>query len=567
MNRSTSLKSSLIVLLCAGLASAQERVGSHSQPLTVKNVRLWTQNGNTVPVCWETPGYAREKAIVQAAVISTWQWHAKVNFTGWGACPTGGIGGSATVKQVRVRITAQGTANAGAGGSARLGMDALSSANDNDPGVSLSFNPDGSANRGRVEYVGVHEFGHVLGFVHEQDTPGNPEGPARCASPGNEPNSTSLTAYDRDSIMNYCNRDGNMTGNLTDIDIQGVQAVYGVRFPNLAARNTCASALTRQTASVAWAWNDGSNQASIALFPSSGTKFTDRAVLSSRDGGWGDSVKWFAGDFNADGKSDIGAAWNNGGHATLTMRLSTGSALRQAHWLIEAGGWIDTTIYLPGDFNGDGKTDVAGVWNNAGKVSIAVFLSDGQKFTGWTQWSDRDGGWAETVKWFAGDFDGDGKSDIGAAWNNGGRTTLTVRASTGRSFVAAHWLTDAGRWTDTAAFVAGDFNGDGRADVARLWNDLGNNSTDVTLSNGRAFQGASAWSTRDGGWIQGAAVKWIAGDFNGDGKTDIGAAWNDQQLNTLTIRASTGSSFAPAHWAVRAGGWRDSAAWCAGHFQ
>ena len=367
--------------------------------------------------------------------------------------------------------------------------------------------------------------------------------------------------------MNYCNRDGNGKGNLTDVDVRGVQAVYGARIPNIASRNSCASAVVKQTASVAWGWNDGSGQTSLALFPSAGTKFLARTPVSVREGGWGDDVKWFAGDFDNDGRTDIGAAWNNGGSNTLTVRQMTGSGIRATHWATNAGGWSASAVWVPGDFNGDGLTDVAGIWNDGGRVSIAVYPSDGKKFLYPTQWSVRDGGWGDTVKWFAGDFNGDGKTDIGAAWNNNGATTLTVRQATGSRFVPAHWSDNAGNWSDSSAFVAGDFNGDGRTDVARLWNDLGRNSTSISLSAGTSFSGSSDWSVRDGGWILGDAVKWFPGDFNGDGRTDIGAAWDDNHLNTLTVRQSTGSGLAPAHWAIRAGGWRNSATWCAGQFK
>ena len=560
----------LAAVLCPS-SHAQGRIGSTSQPLTIKNGVDWRANGNTIPVCWERPNYVpipvREMAIVQAAVTNTWQRYANLQFTGWNFCPPPDVfPKKLDFPQVHIRLSPQGADNAGAGGSARLGTSAISRAIEFNPGVNLSFIPDGSADRGRVEYVAVHEFGHVLGFIHEQDAPGNVEGPAHCASSGTEANTTQVTPYDRDSIMNYCNRDGNMTGNMTDVDIQGVQAIYGVRLANVAASNGCASAPTRQPASLAGVWNNG-GKASVAVYPTDTTKFLYWSQWIDRNGGWADSTKWFAGDFNGDGRTDIGAAWNNGGHNTLTVRQSTGTTFQEVHWLADAGGWANSTVWLPGDYNGDGKTDVAGVWNNGGKASVAVFLSNGQKFPGWTQWSDRDGGWADSVKWFAGDFNGDGRTDIGAAWNNNGRTTLTVRLSTGTALTHVHWLNDAGRWSNNSVFVSGDFNGDGKSDVAELWNDLGQNSINVSLSGGSKFSAPSAWSVRDGGWIQGGAVKWVVGDFDGDRRSDIGAVWNNGNTNTMTVRRSTSGTFVAAHWSTNAGGWSDTTAWCAGTFR
>ncbi|SRR5258708_3981924 len=316
--------------------------------------------------------------------------------------------------------------------------------------------------------------------------------------------------------------------------------------------------------SVAAAWNDY-GKTSVAVFPSDGHKFLYHAQWAVRDGGWGDDVKWASGDFTGDRKSDLVAAWNNGGHTTLTMRASTGTGFAVSQWLMAAGGWMPNSHYLSGDFNGDGKADLAVAWDDGGKTSIGVFLSDGTKFRDALPWAIRDGGWADDVRWFAGDFNGDGKTDLGVAWNNDGITTLTVRLSDGTKFKPAHWLSNGGRWFEGATHLAGDFNKDGKADVARMWYDVGYTSTTVYLSDGTRFGSPTKWSVRDGGWPE--VVKWIPGDVNGDGATDLIAVWNDHGQNTLTARLSDGSSkFAVQQWSINNGGWLETTAWCAGGF-
>lgn len=220
----------LLIVSLSAAADAQVP-GQVQQGITKKDTaRFWTENNNVVPVCWLNDGYAREKEIVRLAVRNTWEEFANITFTGWGKCSSPvaerNANGGTTLKYldryVRISVSHQGSGNAGAGGSARVGMAAL----DESPGMWMQFNSDGSADKGRIEYIAVHEFGHVLGFVHEQDSPDHDR--AHCAG-GTEANSSSLTGYDPDSVMNYCNKDLNMKGNLTSKDIVGLRKVYGAR--------------------------------------------------------------------------------------------------------------------------------------------------------------------------------------------------------------------------------------------------------------------------------------------------------------------------------------------------
>lgn len=153
---------------------------------------------------------------------------------------------------------------------------------------------------------------------------------------------------------------------------------------------------------------------------------------------------------------------------------------------------------------------------------------------------------------------------MAGAWNDNGRTTLTVRTSDGTKFTPNHWLRDAGRWFDASVFVAGDFDGDHLTDIAQLWNDIGSNSIKVYTSVGTSFVSASAWASRDGGIP--LNVKWAPGDFTGDGRSDIAAVWEKGGANVLTVRISNGVRFHAEHWSENNGGWIPTTAWCAGTF-
>jgi hypothetical protein len=259
------------------------------------------------------------------------------------------------------------------------------------------------------------------------------------------------------------------------------------------------------------------------------------AFTSIPFGSWDPSKTWVdvqVGDFNGDGRPDV--AGRDAATGNWWVGLSSGSGFSSSMWghWSSAVSWSDVRV---GDFNGDGKMDIAGRFAAVGQWWLA--LSTGSSFVNslWATWSANPGvTWAD-VK--VGDFNGDGKADLTGRWLQGGSWWTAV--STGTSFVTSQWA----QWNPTVTWAdvqVGDFNGDGKADIAGRWLQTGLWYAGISI--GTAFT-TSLWAS----WS--SAVTWSdvkVGDFNGDGKADIiGRA---MPSNQWWVGLSTGSGFQTNLW-------------------
>lgn len=267
--------------------------------------------------------------------------------------------------------------------------------------------------------------------------------------------------------------------------------------------------------------------------------------------GWCASVddRGFGGDFNGDGAADI--ACRSG--TTVTIRLSTRTTFAPA---LSVQGWCAAPGHqLTGDFNGDGRTDLAcrtASTNGGGAISVLLsaetgFVPAAAWHPGWCQQGDGTGmsdTGAPTEYLFTGDFNGDGKDDLGCRRTDGRQY---VALSTGRTFVAdlAPWDTTPALCPNGASggrtyvFVNGqivesiyafqypsDFNADGRTDIACRTGGL----IHVALSTGRGFtspialQAGCVNGTESG---TGNFPLMLVGDFDGDGRTDAACRQTD----------------------------------------
>ena len=77
-----------------------------------------------------------------------------------------------------------------------------------------------------ITSIAVHEFGHAIGFAHEQNRPDTP-GECSMLRQGPSSGAVALTPYDKDSVMNYCSTNANNNGQLSTLDIIALRKVYG----------------------------------------------------------------------------------------------------------------------------------------------------------------------------------------------------------------------------------------------------------------------------------------------------------------------------------------------------
>lgn len=228
-----------------------------------------------------------------------------------------------------------------------------------------------------------------------------------------------------------------------------------------------------------------------------------------------------SGDYDGDGKTDL-AVVDKANGLWYIISSKTGQFLKNAKgeqiWGWKYNNMNSSSIPLSGDYDGDGKADIGFVNPSTGKWYIKAsstgkdFVFGTETFNGW-QWNNMNSSHIPVE----GDFDGDGKTNLAIYNKNNG--AWSIISSQSQDFLRYHYHSN---WTDYRFFgsytwggsiykpVVGNYDNDGKDDLSLVcpsqkiwiykdWDEKDHNINFPEMTNNSQF---------------------LTGDYDGDGKSD-----------------------------------------------
>jgi len=236
---------------------------------------------------------------------------------------------------------------------------------------------------------------------------------------------------------------------------------------------------------------------------------------------WGqgsDARAWLTGDFTGGGTTEIAQLWDNQGQLGMTFYRTDGKGGLKP-WF--SNGYIGASSaalrggWLTGDFTGGGTTEIVQLRDNDSRLAMTLYGTDDNG--GLRQLSDNlnMGQGSGALAWLTGDFTGGGRTEIAQLWSDNGKLAMILYGTNGKGDLKELFGSEWGQGSDAlpGGWLTGDFTGGGTTEIVQLWDNQG--QLGITLY-GTDGKGGLTQLFRNGNMgASSAALAWLTGDFTG----------------------------------------------------
>jgi hypothetical protein len=312
--------------------------------------------------------------------------------------------------------------------------------------------------------------------------------------------------YTAGSLTKFTQRLSTIQTVVGDVAVKTYRISYQSTVSRLTDIQECSGSGSLCKPAIHFSWNSAQNGYDVGSFVSA----DDTCML--------ECGSWLKGDFFGSGRLSMAHITTTPGFVILWNRLADGTYQvtgfnTSSDWDLQNGTW------MVGDVNGDGRTDLIHITENPGQIITWLSNGDGTfGFASYVSSGDQKLLGDSTVTWFVGDFNGDGRADLAHVTTNSGQVITWLSNGDG-SFNVASYISGGDRdlhGLATNSWLAGDVNGDGKTDLIHVTTNGGQVINWLSVGDG-SYNVVSEFSTSD----TDMTGTWMVGDFNGDGKADL----------------------------------------------